>query len=256
MGNTHGTHGTTSSGLTGHGSSTHHNTSGLPEGSVGPHSSRAANAADPRVDSDLDGRGSHQDTRHTHDSQGGLMSKVKSALTGGAAGGAAAHHTTAGNQYDNRTQGYSGAGEIPVSQSEYSRGHTTSSGLAGSNYGSTNAGPHDNNVANKLDPRVDSDRDGRAGMGNTHSTHTTGSGLTGSNYGSTNAGPHDSNAANKLDPRVDSDRDGRSGMGSTSHPSGLTGAHADAHTRAAATARFAGDGRSHGSITGNSSGLV
>ena len=30
----------------------------------------------------------------------------------------------------------------------------TGSGLTGSNYGSTNAGPHDSNAANKLDPRV------------------------------------------------------------------------------------------------------
>jgi hypothetical protein len=33
--------------------STHHNTSsGVPEGTAGPHNSRVANAADPRVDSD------------------------------------------------------------------------------------------------------------------------------------------------------------------------------------------------------------
>ena len=31
---------------------------------------------------------------------------------------------------------------------------TTGSGLTGSNYGSTNAGPHDSNMANKMDPRV------------------------------------------------------------------------------------------------------
>ena len=82
-------------------------------------------------------------------------------------------------------------------------------------HGSTNAGPHDSNVANKLDPRVDSDRDGRAGMGNTHGKHGATGGLGSSNYGSTNAGPHDSNLANKADPRVDSDRDGRAGLGST-----------------------------------------
>lgn len=40
--------------------------------------------------------------------------------------------------------------------------------------GSTNytAGPHDSNIANKADPRVDSDRDGSATYGNTSSTNT------------------------------------------------------------------------------------
>ncbi|KFZ02394.1 hypothetical protein V500_00234 [Pseudogymnoascus sp. VKM F-4518 (FW-2643)] len=84
-------------------------------------------------------------------------------------------------------------------------------------YGSTTAGPHDSNIANKVDPRVDS----------TTGAHTIGSN-TGAGYGagatygtggqtgfpgglsqSTNAGPHDSNVANKIDPRVDSDLDGR-----------------------------------------------
>ncbi|KAF5016016.1 hypothetical protein F66182_12438 [Fusarium sp. NRRL 66182] len=85
---------------------------------------------------------------------------------------------------------------------------------------STNAGPHDSNIANKADPRVDSDRDHRAaysaaGTGNTTagtglSSGTTGTGAYGtetSGYtGTTTTGPHDSNLANKADPRVDSDR--------------------------------------------------
>lgn len=45
-------------------------------------------------------------------------------------------------------------GEIPVQQSEYARNTNTSS----------NYGPH-GTVGNKLDPRVDSDRDGRSGLG-------------------------------------------------------------------------------------------
>ncbi|KAI9840157.1 MAG: hypothetical protein M1837_001870 [Sclerophora amabilis] len=101
------------------------------------------------------------------------------------------------------------------------------------------AGPHDSNVANKADPRVDSDLDGSrnagysgsgtgAGYGNTTSG-TTGSGA---GYGSTGAGstglgttnssgytgstgptgPHKSAGLNKMDPRVDSDRDGKKGF--------------------------------------------
>jgi hypothetical protein len=85
---------------------------------------------------------------------------------------------------------------------------------------STNAGPHDSNIANKLDPRVDSDLDHRgantaAGYDTTTAGSTTGgAGLTGAGTATsydnanttTTAGPHDSNIANKLDPRVDSDR--------------------------------------------------
>jgi len=47
--------------------------------------------------------------------------------------------------------------------------HTT--GTTGGLSNSTNAGPHDLNLANKLDPRVDSDLDGR---GNRHGAATGG----------------------------------------------------------------------------------
>jgi hypothetical protein len=49
-----------------HGSAT---TSGTAEGVAGPHSSRAANAADPRVDSDMDGS---RHAGHTTGTTGGL----------------------------------------------------------------------------------------------------------------------------------------------------------------------------------------
>lgn len=163
----------TSTGSTTTGHTTH---SGTAEGVAGPHNSRVANAADPRVDSDLDGR------RTT-----GTTTTHGTGLTGGTTGGA----------------GYTGAST-----------------------GSTNAGPHNSNLANKLDPRVDSDMDGSRNMGAASNTGVTGQGAgyggthTGNNLGtstgttgglssSTNAGPHDSNLANKMDPRVDSDLDGR-----------------------------------------------
>lgn len=70
-------------------------------------------------------------------------------------------------------------------------------GMTGSH---TTSGPHSSDMANKVDPRVDSDRDGsHRGMG-------AGTGMTGTSH--TTAGPHSSDAANKLDPRVDSDRSG------------------------------------------------
>ncbi|KAF2763012.1 hypothetical protein EJ05DRAFT_471965 [Pseudovirgaria hyperparasitica] len=103
----------------------------------------------------------------------------------------------------------------------------------GTNHGtSTNAGPHNSNVANKLDPRVDSDRDGRAahtgtGYGSTHqTTGTTGAYGANENIHSSNHGPHSSNLANKLDPRVDSDRDGnRTAPGGGDPSYGTPGAH-------------------------------
>ena len=69
-------------------------------------------------------------------------------------------------------------------------------------YGSGTAGPHSSNLANKADPRVDSDLDG-----------------------SGTAGPHSSSLANKADPRVDSDLDGSrtAGTAGPTSGSGLTG---------------------------------
>ncbi|CZT41387.1 related to NUP42 Nuclear pore protein [Rhynchosporium secalis] len=123
--NTHNTHGTSgltgSSGLTGthagnHSGSTHTGTHGGISSSTnaGPHNSNLANQADPRVDSDLDGKGN----RH-------------GASTGGVFGASGSHAT------------------------------------AGSGTAQNTAGPHNSDMMNKLDPRVDSDRDGsKTYMGN------------------------------------------------------------------------------------------
>ena len=131
----------------------------------------------------------------------------------------------------------------------------------GSGYGSSNTGPHDSNLANKADPRVDSDLDssrsnrqpgsGLTGAGATGAGFgAAGSGLSSSTTGqhgygtSTTAGPHDSNLANKADPRVDSDLDGSRGFGSsttTGSGSGLTGG-SSSHTH--------GSGLTGGSTTG------
>jgi len=69
---------------------------------------------------------------------------------------------------------------------------------------STNAGPHSSNIANKLDPRIDTDRDGSRNLGAASGTSSNGAysgtqtgnhiGHTGDRGGisnSTNAGPHD-----------------------------------------------------------------
>ena len=147
----------------------------------------------------------------------------------------------------NTTSGTTGTG--------YSSG-TTGTGLSSN----TTAGPHSSNLENKMDPRVDSDRDGRSGLGNTTSGTTgTGysSGTTGTGLGSnTTAGPHSSNLENKLDPRVDSDRDGRSGLGNTTTGTTGTGYSSgtghtshlgrDAALGAGAGATAAGMGAGHG----------
>ena len=205
------THGNTAVGA-GFGSSTTtgagHSTTGAGHGptTAGPYSSNLANKADPRVDSDLDGRGGYG-----------------SSTTTGAGYGSStrAGHSTTGAGLGSTT----GAG------------HSTT----GTGYGSTTAGPHSSNLGNKADPRVDSDLDGRGGYGSSattgagHSTSTTGAGYgsstigagygsstAGAGYGSSTttagsgpapntAGPHKSDMLNKMDPRVDSDNSKTSG---------------------------------------------
>jgi hypothetical protein len=141
-----GTHG--SSGLTGsHGSSGltgSHGNSGLTgTGSghsdpSGPHDSRLANQADPRVDSDRSG---------TYGNTGGAGGYGSSGLSG-----------THGSSELSGTHGTSGIGGT----------HAGSSGLTG-NTGpgpaQNTAGPYKSDMMNKLDPRVDSDLDGSKTIG-------------------------------------------------------------------------------------------
>ncbi|GAB0137879.1 hypothetical protein EsDP_00006132 [Epichloe bromicola] len=145
-------------------------------------------------------------------------------------------------------------------------------------------GPHSSNIANKADPRVDSDRDHSKNLGmnpqgnattgsgagagahtthsstGTHSNSATGPGvigggaLAGDHHGRTghatrNDGPHDSNLANKADPRVDSDRDHSRNLGANPHGTATTGVHGS-HT--AETSSFGNTGipSAHGANTG------
>jgi hypothetical protein len=94
---------------------------------------------------------------------------------------------------------------------------SNTTGIGSGNAGSTAGRPHSSNLANKVDPRVDSDNS-PGNYGNTSGTYNNTN--SGNNYGtshggSTNAGPHKSNLMNKVDPRVDSDMDGsrNTGMG-------------------------------------------
>ena len=126
-----------------------------------------------------------------------------------------------------------GAGAVGLAGYEYEKNKQPSS---------TTAGPHSSDVANRADPRVDSDRDGSraVGAGTTPTTTTTttttqpqtqhhygrDAGLAGAGAGAAGVGayeyeknkrpdttaattgPHDSSFANRADPRVDSNLDG------------------------------------------------
>ncbi|KAJ5317546.1 hypothetical protein PENANT_c079G01610 [Penicillium antarcticum] len=98
---------------------------------------------------------------------------------------------------------------------------------SGDGYTNVNAGPHDSNLANKMDPRVDSDRDNRATnpnagpyesrMGNKMDPRVDSD--MDNRATNPNAGPHESRMGNKMDPRVDSDMDNRATRGTMNQPS-------------------------------------
>lgn len=235
---------------------------------TGPHSSHAANSADPRVDSDRIG------TAGNTAGAGGV---------GAGQYGSNTTHTGTGLAGSHNTHGTTGSG-LTGSHNAHNTGVT---GTHGTTHHSDPTGPHDSKLANKLDPRVDSDRVGPAGntagaggYGSNTTHSTTGSGLTGSHntHGTTGGltgntthgtghndptGPHSSHLANKADPRVDSDRYGAAGntagaggigagqYGSNTHTgttgSGLTGTHGTHNTHGTTGAGLTG---THGTHTG------
>lgn len=155
----------------------------VPEGTYGPHSSRLANAADPRVDSDLDNSRNTGALRAGHGEYGQAY-----AINGGAGyGTGAASYGSNEAAYGNERQ-FVGSGATGMTGT----GGKVPEGVHG---------PHSNRVMNALDPRVDSDRDGRAAIG------------TGPGPAPNTAGPHNSDMMNKMDPRVDSDLDGSKTLG-------------------------------------------
>ncbi|KAI9721185.1 MAG: hypothetical protein M1812_002346 [Candelaria pacifica] len=205
---------------------------------AGPHSSDIANRADPRVDSDLSGSRATGPTGYGS-STGGLGSSIGTTGTNtsthqhghlghghvyeGDPCPPGEHHnvlTTGPHSVDAanlldphvprdglRSTGTEHAGTGLASGTS---GIGIGSGATGLGSTSTTARPHSSNLANKADPRVDSDRDGSRLAGTT--------GAPGYGSSSTTAGPHSSNLANKADPRVDSDRDGSRVAGSTGLP--------------------------------------
>ncbi|KAL6719112.1 hypothetical protein ACLMJK_003349 [Lecanora helva] len=101
----------------------------------------------------------------------------------------------------------------------------SSTGLTGHHGSSTTSGPHSSNLENKMDPRVDSDRDGSRNMGaagagtGTGYSSTAGTGATGSYGGGSAGSAHDSTGTkkpglmDKLNPMKDADGDGKRGLG-------------------------------------------
>jgi len=197
----------------------------------GPHNSNAANKVDPRVDSDLDGSRNAGLERNTATTGAGYgtsgigSSGANSTYTGTTSGTnttAGPHSSNMANKLDprvdsdldgSRTAGKTGYGSSTTGTSGYGSSTTGASGYGSSN---TTAGPHSSNLANKMDPRVDSNLDGSRTAGNTgYGSSTTGT----SGYGSSNTtvGPHSSNMANKADPRVDSDLSGTTQHGQHAH---------------------------------------
>ncbi|KAI8224315.1 hypothetical protein K4K54_005366 [Colletotrichum sp. SAR 10_86] len=230
-----------------------------PEGTSGPHNSKVANAADPRVDSDRDHRAN----------PAGYTGGASNAHTAGTTGGLTGTHGTTGTHTG--TTGTSGLTGSHGTTGTHTGTHTGTSGLTGTHNTTTGYddpagthGPHGSRVGNQVDPRVDSDRDHRGAPGsgltgthgttgttgthgssgltgshNTHGTSTTHSavGHTGAAVGGVHgtgpapntAGPHKSDALNKADPRVDSDLDGSKTVGGnkTYAQSNTTGAAKD-----------------------------
>ncbi|CAG7924464.1 unnamed protein product [Penicillium olsonii] len=252
-----------SSGPLGTGSSTGAYESGR-SSNHGPHDSNIANTADPRVDSD---RSAYNTSSTGHSSTGGLGSGAgvgagTNAYESGRSSNHGPHDSNIANTADPRVdsdRSKYGTGSTGHS----STGHSTTGALgAGAGLGaagaaagahganhSSNHGPHDSNIANTADPRVDSDRStfgtGSSGLNTGSHTASVGSGgLGGSHTGSTgygsnplsgthdssrssNYGPHDSNVGNAVDPRVDSDLDNRHSSTGT----GLnTGSHVGSHS--------------------------
>lgn len=154
-------------------------------GAHGPHDSSLANKADPRIDSDRDNRAHHQ-------AMGGAYAPHDSSLAGGSA-----YNTGYGTSTGVGTGGTGVSSHATYGQNP---------GLS-NNYGSnTGAGastvtPHSSHLANRVDPRVDSDYG--------HVAAPAGSSYTTPGTTSSIGGPHNSKVANKLDPRVDSDLDHR-----------------------------------------------
>lgn len=166
------THGTTGSGLTGShnthttgtglGSNTHSTGTGLGHNThndpTGPHSSHLANQADPRVDSDRYGAAGNTAGAGGYGA-GQYGSNTSSGLTG-------SHGTHTGTTGSGLTGSHgTHAGTTGSGLTGTHGAHGAHGGTVGSGNSNTTAGPHNSDLLNKVDPRVDSDLDGSKTVG-------------------------------------------------------------------------------------------
>jgi hypothetical protein len=177
---------------------------------AGPHGSNIANKVDPRVDSDRDnygsGVGGAGTTSQNYNQGVGPGSNNQSSYGGPGnpqSGNAGPHSSNLANKADPRVDsdldGGRNIGGNNYGSSNTGAGYGNTGGVGGGYGGNQTAGPHSSNLANKADPRVDSDLDGGRNLGGNQGYGNQGYG------GNQTAGPHSSNLANKADPRVDSD---------------------------------------------------
>lgn len=185
---------------------------GAPHFSKGPHALDTANRLDPHVNAGIGVPTGSTNTGSSSTTGAGLGSSKAETGIGSTTPSTALGSSTSGDRHLGRDAALAGGvGAAGVGAYESSRDGTSS----------TTAGPHSSNLANKVDPRVDSDRSAQHGTSNAG----LGSGVTGSS--STTAEPHSSNIANKADPRVDSDLSGQRGTTTIGSASGVVGSPAE-----------------------------
>lgn len=122
-----------------------------------------------------------------------------------------------GGSLEGREERYDGFEGEPRAVGSALGGGTTGTGVGTGHHGQKTAGPHSSDLGNKLDPRVDSDRDGSRNLG------ARGTG-TGTGYGS-GTGYDEPTSANtttttgkkpglmdRLNPMKDADGDGKKGV--------------------------------------------
>lgn len=134
---------------------THHTGNTVPEGTAGPHTSRVANAADPRVDSDIDNSRTAGTTTHGTTGTTGGYTGTGTGVTGTGSTNAGPHNSNLANKMDPRVDSdMDGSRNMGAATGAAGTTGTYSGTHAGNNTGgytgttggishSTNAGPHD-----------------------------------------------------------------------------------------------------------------
>lgn len=177
LGGSHNTSGLGSTGTTtgAYGSSNAYDNNSAHKTTSGPHKSDLLNKADPRVDSD-NSKAYGSSTHNTSSGLGSSTTHNTSAGFGTTGSTTGPHSTDTANtldpHVDSSRSGYtgtnttSGLGSTGTTSGAYGTTGTTSGA-----YGSTNSGPHSSNLANKADPRVDSDNDRTRGPDSTRDNY-------------------------------------------------------------------------------------